>query len=146
MGKETPKKSAWLFFTLYMAVMVVLLFLRVPREGHPYNLTPLATIRTCADLLRRSDPVALMHRRYAWVNLLGNVAVFVPLWIFLPHLFKSQRNVLMFLMTVSLSICLIEGLQLLTRRGALDIDDLILNVPGACLGWLLWKLWNRKSA
>ena len=39
----------------------------------------------------------------------------------------------------------VELLQLWTRRGALDVDDLILNVPGACLGWTAWRLWPKKK-
>ena len=48
-------------------------------------------------------------------------------------------------MTVVFAVCAVELLQLWTRRGSLDVDDLILNVPGACLGWTAWRLWPKKK-
>lgn len=141
--RGNQKKAAAALFVLYGLIMLLLLFQRAPREGHPYNLTPLETIRPCVDLLLRRDPVALSLRPYAVINLVGNLVVFIPLGVFLPLLFRRQRSFLLFLATVIPAVCLVELLQLWTRRGALDIDDLILNVPGACLGWLGWWIWQR---
>lgn len=132
-------------FVLYLAVLAFLLFHRTAREGRPYNLIPLETIRNWLDLLFRDDPLAVSFRPISIANLLGNLFVLFPLGFFLPALFSRQRSFWLFLLTVILLVILIELAQLLTRRGALDIDDLILNVPGACLGWLGWRIWNRRK-
>ena len=49
------------------------------------------------------------------------------------------------MLTAALCIAFVELLQLLTRRGALDVDDLLLNLPGAILGWLLWRLGIQRA-
>jgi glycopeptide antibiotics resistance protein len=36
-------------------------------------------------------------------------------------------------------LVIIEVLQLLTRRGSFDIDDIILNTLGALIGLTIWK-------
>ena len=143
--KEKRSSVLWALFVGYLLALIFLLFYRVPHTGHPYNLQPLKTIRDYFIVLRRTDPVGLSLRPYALVNFLGNILAFVPLGVFLPLLFRRQRNLLLFLLTVAAAICLIELGQLATRRGALDVDDLILNLPGACLGWVGWRLWPKKG-
>jgi glycopeptide antibiotics resistance protein len=41
------------------------------------------------------------------------------------------------------SISTIEWLQFITKRGSLDIDDLILNVLGVCLGYFIHPLFQK---
>ena len=145
MREKRIKIAAYVLFAVYAAVMLLLLFHRMPREGHEYNLRPFATIRDYFLVMRMRNPWEAGLRAYGWVNFLGNILVFVPLGVFLPLLFRRQRRFLLFLLTVMAAVCLIELLQYETRLGALDVDDLILNVPGACLGWLGWRLWQTKK-
>ena len=37
----------------------------------------------------------------------------------------------------------IELLQLLSRLGTCDVDDLLLNLVGTTMGFVLYKLWKR---
>ena len=133
-------------FGLYVLGMLVLLFHRAPREGYHYNLIPFAIIRDYFTVMAYREPETLGLQLYGWVNFLGNLLAFFPLGLFLPLLFRRQQSFPVFLLTVTLTVCLVELLQLLTHRGALDVDDLILNLPGACLGWLtVWLLQRRKK-
>ncbi len=77
---------------------------------------------------------------YMVLNLLGNICVFMPLAFFLPTFFRAQRRWYVFLPTVTLSVALVEALQFAFMVGSCDIDDLILNVFGAMLFYLLLKL------
>ena len=138
--KEKRRSVLRAVFACYLLVLVLLLFGRTQHAGHPYNLLPLKTIRDYFTVLGRDDPVGLSLRPYALINFLGNLLVFLPLGLLLPPLFVRQRCFLCFFLTVTAAICLIEALQFASRRGALDIDDLLLNLPGALLGWLCWKL------
>lgn len=77
-------------------------------------------------------------RREMLLNVIGNVAMFIPSGILLPGLYPRLRG---FLKTVAagagLSLC-IELLQLPFSVRSTDIDDLILNTLGAALGYGLY--------
>jgi glycopeptide antibiotics resistance protein len=74
----------------------------------------------------------------------GNLVSFAPLGFFLPVIFSKQRKFKGFLITVVLGLICLELAQLMTMRGSFDIDDIILNATGACLGfWILRKTTRR---
>lgn len=147
---EKSKSTLKLLFLLYGVAMLWLLFARSQLNGagtywdcvrHNINLTPLHTITHFWDLLSYKGNTYLI--RLALVNLVGNVAVFVPLGFFLPCLWTHQRKLRWFLPTVILLITGVELIQLFTLRGICDIDDLILNIPGILLGFLIFHLLDR---
>ena len=77
------------------------------------------------------------------VNLAGNVVLFIPIGYFLPRLWMKMRRFFPFLFTCILSVCLVEVLQLLTLLGSMDIDDLILNLFGMIIGYLIFMIFKR---
>ncbi len=131
------RKTIALLFALYALAMLALLFLRTPREAPDWNLTPLRTIAVYFRILCGGAVYGPALRRYAWINLLGNVVLFIPLGLFLPALFKRQRSLPVFVLTVCGIMIIIEAAQALTSLGTLDIDDLLLNELGALLGFAL---------
>ena len=141
--KRNSRRLVLVLFGLYLLCLVLLLFQRRIQPEHSFNLLPFQTIRAYFLVLGREDAAGLAMRPYAVTNFVGNLLAFLPMGYFLPKLFRAQRRFWLFLFTVTLFICLVELLQLVTRRGALDVDDLLLNLPGACLGWLLWKSTKR---
>ncbi|MGM0854053.1 MAG: VanZ family protein [Bacillota bacterium] len=73
-------------------------------------------------------------------NTFGIVILFMPLGFLLPKVFSNLntlKNVLYF--SLVLSMC-IEVFQFLTKLGVLDVDDVILNLVGATLGYLIFKI------
>ncbi len=80
------------------------------------------------------------------INIFGNIAVFAPFGFFLPMLFKRQRKLLTFVCTVALAVLCIEVMQFLLLTGSPDIDDLLLNLLGACTCWLVTvKVFNNSN-
>ena len=76
-------------------------------------------------------------------NCILNVALFVPLGFFLPLLWQRFRSLIssaVFGLGLSLAI---ELLQMLTFR-ATDVNDLITNVAGTSLGFMLAKLFTKR--
>lgn len=71
----------------------------------------------------------------AWLNVLLNVALFVPLGIVLPLLARAFRKWYLMLAAGFGMTLFIEIAQLVTARGIFDIDDLVTNTLGAMLGW-----------
>lgn len=137
---------ALLLFLIYLAALTYLLFFaewigrdEIYTEYH-YNLLPFDTIRRY-----------LFHRdRVGWwicaLNVEGNIAAFLPFGFFLPALFsRCNRAWITVLCTASFSF-LVELIQLFTRVGSCDIDDLILNTLGGLLGYLLYRHYQWRLA
>lgn len=78
-------------------------------------------------------------------NIVGNIVALMPFAFFLPLIFKRQNKFKTFTITMIIVVILIEGLQFFTLSGSCDIDDLILNVGGACILYLMLSLKSIKS-
>ncbi len=76
-------------------------------------------------------------------NILGNLLLFFPFGLFLGYLFKIKKTYIIAILSFVAS-CSIEITQLSIGR-IFDVDDIILNVCGAVLGFLLYKLFHRFS-
>ena len=139
-------------FFIYCAIMLILLFFRDPYDpAVPYweqiesnhNLIPFTTIRMQLKCLS-SRSAAL--RWYGFSNFFGNIILFIPLGFLLPWVFPNLRRAWRTLLTVAAVIALVEILQLFTLRGYADIDDLILNLAGAGIGYaVFWMCMKKKE-
>lgn len=86
-------------------------------------------------LFKLKDPV------YFMMNILGNIIIFMPLGFFSAYWMKKPRLYRVLGIGCGIS-CLIEIIQLWLPR-ATDIDDVILNTFGACLGYLCFKIYQK---
>lgn len=133
------QRAAWTAFAAYAALMIWLLFLqRIGAFPESYsehlhascNFVPLYSIR---NFLRGAlNNPALV--RFAVVNLLGNVVMFVPLGFLLPAVFPRVRAWHWTMLTVLALLLAVESIQLFTKTGSWDIDDILLNLLGAAIG------------
>jgi glycopeptide antibiotics resistance protein len=122
-------------FALYSACLLVLLFFRPGNNAYAsYNLEPFSTIEFY--LAGRVDFLV------AFYNLAANVILFIPFGVFLIFLMKKKSFFTLLVIPIA-SISAIEITQFLSRRGSLDIDDLILNLLGVFLGYALSPLLQR---
>lgn len=107
-----------------------------------YNLTPFAEIHRYLTF----------KEFFTWENLItnlaGNILIFVPLGILIPIIRKKKTGIfLVTFLTFSFSL-FIEGVQLFTKVGVFDVDDLIMNTVGGILGYLIFwigKVYYRHS-
>lgn len=77
------------------------------------------------------------------INVAGNVAVFIPLGFALPVLFKHIRSFWQ-VSILSFAISLLaETMQLVLKVGCFDVDDLLLNTIGGCVGYLIYTIFRR---
>ena len=104
---------------------------------------PFKTVVSFARLLTDSRSAYLV--RHAFVNLAGNIVLFVPLGLFLPYFFPKLRRFGRFIGITAAIIASVELLQWVTLLGSADIDDLILNVLGASAGFAVGRLWAGKK-
>ena len=100
------------------------------------NIVPFATVRLFINAVKTSAlPLYAVLE-----NLLGNLAAFMPLPFFTVCLFKKINKWYTLFAVTLISVLLIELLQLLLLTGASDIDDVILNVSGAMLFYVLLRI------
>ena len=83
--------------------------------------------------------------RYNKENLVGNIVLFFPFGILLPLLFKNLRSFRKVLAIIfAISLCL-ELIQLFAILGNFDVDDVLLNLFGASLGFGTYILAKELS-
>ena len=73
-------------------------------------------------------------------QILGNFVMLLPLGIYLPLLYKRISRFVPVLLVSLMVAVIIEMLQLATSFRSVDIDDVLLNTSGACVGYLIFKL------
>ncbi len=78
------------------------------------------------------DQLSNVNTGLGLLNIMGNVVMYLPIGLLVP-LAVRRRWITGLAAGAAMSVT-IETLQLLTGRGAMDIDDVILNVTGAALG------------
>ena len=144
-------------FIAYVVLMLWLLFGR--RTAYPLtgayneallgsmNLRPFRTIRLFVDVIasggtRVYDSSLVLA---AYINIFGNVVMFAPFGFFLPRLFPRLRRFWRTLLCAALLVAAVEVVQLLTRLGSCDIDDLLLNLSGVTLGYLAFRLFAGRQ-
>lgn len=137
---KVRKKIGWLIFYIYLVCMAYFLFFserygRIYRlEEYRYNLIPFTEIKRYF-MYRDSFRVELFI-----VNMFGNVFAFAPFGFLLPLLeprFRKFLNIAFLSFEVSL---MVELVQLITKTGIFDVDDVILNTFGGILGYLCFLL------
>ena len=133
-------------FAAYIGLMLWLLFIRFRGvEVTDYwmqlagrvNLIPFSSM---GSMLR-----ALWYNPYPSVlwtvvyNIGGNIIMFVPLGFFLCALFPKCGRFWRCMGTVAVIMAVVELCQLFTLRGFCEVDDLMLNLLGAAIGFLIAK-------
>ena len=150
------KKSRRVIVVLFWIYAVLMLFLmfgqRIPSlfDGGWFenyasqvrariNIVPLKTIgEFVGQLFLRWDS-------FLFVNLVGNVVMFVPLGFFLPYFNRRSKKLFGCLLVAFLIILCAEITQALTLLGFFDVDDFILNLVGVSIGFLCYRHFQFRS-
>ena len=137
--KEVGRIFAILAFLAYLLLLAYLLFFsstygRTMEMGYRYNLKPFLEIRRGIEYI---DTVGF---RYVLVNIVGNIVAFMPFGFLAPMTTERRMTIgKMFFYSFLLTLCA-ETLQLISKTGAFDVDDLILNTIGGILGYGCYML------
>lgn len=145
--KQKHKVFLYTAGVLYVFFMLWLLFgQRLNRWSDGYNpmrmlekinLIPLHTIR---EFLFQSD-----NRTTAIFNLAGNVILFIPLGVLIPAVFPNVSTFRHTMFVAAVTMVCVEILQLVSLLGSLDVDDLLLNLLGAAIGYGVFRFLTRKQ-
>ncbi|TCI57651.1 VanZ family protein [Exiguobacterium sp. SH1S21] len=139
------KKIIKLSFILYLIGLFVLMFSGgrgqlftnlslVEYIQASSNLVPFETIRLYIQSIKDGS----LNVDIPIKNLGGNVLLFLPMGIYVPLFIKSVNQIGKFVGFMTVLLFSLEVVQLVTRRGSFDIDDFMLNLVGALIGYGMW--------
>ena len=141
-NKKDKKLFLWVCFIAYLLLLGYMLFYsarfgRVGNEEYRYNLIFLQEIGRFYHLGVNTGNWELFI-----LNVFGNIVVFIPIGLFLPKLIKRCKNMLLTtLLTFEISLC-VELVQLITKVGSFDVDDLFLNTLGGLCGYIIYMCFH----
>ena len=137
--KKSERIIVFIFCLVYLLFLVYFTifsegFGREVSSDYRYNFVPFKEIKRFINYRN------LIGNRNVIINILGNIAAFVPLGIFVPIMFSNKYNYIkMAIICFDVSLC-IEIIQLVSRVGCFDVDDLLLNTLGGFIGYLIYLL------
>ena len=147
------KTLMWFFFLFYLYLLVNMTLLdgglgrddiigsitHNEREEYLRLFVNLRPFHSIYEVYIRGFIKGYVNTYYALVNLMGNLLVFAPLAFFLPLGLKAQKKWFVFLPTILVLVASVEALQFVFMVGSCDVDDLILNISGTMLVYLILK-------
>lgn len=131
--------SRWGWWLLTITSMVWLLWMTLSPDNTPnhINLVPLAEHGRALACLMSGECVPRPVLWFLFIDVLGNIVVFIPLGIGLAGIFCGNNLRQMLHRTIMLGFLMsltIELAQLTIPSRATDVDDLIFNTLGTLLG------------
>ena len=150
MNKQKKKIHPFmvLFFIFYILLLFYLLFFSesygrtLEEQKYRYNLELFKEIK------RFWNYRETLGLKTVVINLIGNIVAFMPFGFFLPLFSNMGRNFFSSIFFSAFFSFLVEGIQLVTKVGAFDVDDIFLNTLGGFIGFLIYcstKLFFHKK-
>ncbi len=146
-------KRIKIVFFIYIAIVIKVIIFKYPWE----DLKAVADTWEKGVILEGLDTANFtlfktikMYINYSYMlnsfeNLAGNIVVFVPFGSLLPYVQKGAAKFPVLLLNAFLFVLGIEVFQLFSAFGAFDVDDILLNCFGASMGWVIYRVWERRK-
>lgn len=130
---NTKHVIIFVLFIIYLALLMKLLVFKYPPaimfEIANGNYVPFKTILNYLG----GEPIWNIAIR----NLGGNIILFIPLGLFVPWLRRSTtwKSVLVTALIISAVVEITQGIF---KVGVVDVDDILLNIFGAIIGYVVY--------
>lgn len=145
------KKFIKLAFVIYIALLLYLtifsremriLYVDFQNQSHLewvlWNYTHISNWRPFDSINMYLNISSYSNSEFLY-NVIGNIIAFIPFTFLGGFIFKHSYTSLLY---AFLTTWAIEISQLLLMCGSFDIDDVILNLSGAVIGFLVYHLFN----
>lgn len=143
---KIARGALWALFAIYCGVLLWMLFIsRSYRHGYSFSeyLSIYSNFIPFDTILHYAWISTLGSLEFFWLsvwNIMGNLFMLFPLGVMLPCVFPRLDRLWKIVLVVTGTVVLIELAQLIFRVGVVDIDDLILNLSGAMIGYATLKI------
>ena len=147
--RKVGKIVIYLSFVIYVLILLEIIFIsRITVSAYAPDMSVIEYIKSNANFIPFKSITnyisAIITGSMSFIipfsNLLGNLLLFLPMGIYLPLLFNKNRDIKRISVVMLILLLSIEVIQLVTRFGAFDVDDIILNFSGFILGYGIWKI------
>jgi glycopeptide antibiotics resistance protein len=154
--KSLSLKRESVLFLFYVYIICVLLITMFPipisQYKHlrliPVNFIPF--VNTTQEFVKNLSSGKNNMIEFALQNIIGNVILFIPLGILLPLISNKVHSLKKMIVIAFLFSLFIEFIQFISFQFGIyrtaDIDDIILNILGAVLGFIVVKQVILKTA
>lgn len=115
-----------IFILLYGIFLMINLFIKVSIES---SISTKFYLKEWIKLL--------FINRIVFINVIGNIILFMPLGYLLKSFFKN--NILVFIIGIVITLIL-ELIQFITKLGVFDLIDIFLNALGIIIGLILKRI------
>ena len=135
-------------FVMYLFALVIILFMGGRSANYAQGLPLLEYLKNSSNFV----PLKTINM-YIWAlesgtmskvipiyNLVGNLLLFLPMGIYLPLLFKGLGRFMKYIGMILFVLTCVESIQIISRLGRFDVDDLLLNTAGAVVGFMMYQL------
>ena len=128
-------------FLFYVVFLIYFLFLAEwdgrtgISEEYRYNLELFREIKRFIIYREQLGAFAV------FANLAGNILIFVPYGFFISVASRERGFFKTLFFSMGLSLC-VEIIQLFTRVGSFDVDDILLNTIGGVFGYIIFLICN----
>lgn len=143
MKKNFLIRIIWWVYIVLLLVVVIMKFrgsfseliarIESTSPGTNYNIIPFSSI---------GEQLNHLSEGWARYNLLGNIIPFIPFGLLLPLISNKATSFANVVSVGFLFILCIELFQLITRLGSFDVDDIILNLFGVIIGYIVMLFVN----
>ena len=143
MNQTTRKqlsRSGSLVFIVYICILIYFVFF----SDHYGRATGFTEFRYNLTLFAEINRYLNNTEYFTWENLLtnlaGNILIFAPMGILIPIMRKKRTGVFTVTFSSFLLSLFIETVQLVSRVGVFDVDDLFMNTIGGILGYIVFRI------
>ena len=135
-AKRVCLNIIWYFgFALYITVLFFILFGGARRDYDYSGLKP--NLLPFISIVKAIKAAVAAHEPSGLVGILLNILLFVPFGFLLPWKIKNEKIAML---CMFLFVCISEAAQQIFVVGVFDIDDIILNLIGAGMGVLMYRV------
>lgn len=131
-------------FVCYLCFLIYFLFFADWYNHRPGIMAEISVnLKPFREIMRFLRYREQLGFKAVFLNLAGNILGFIPFGFFLPVISRRFQNGLVVVLLGALNSSLVEAVQLITRTGTCDVDDVILNTLGALAGYIIFVICNR---
>ena len=143
--KAKKNKFILVILAVYGIILLYALFFRRIGADYPWTYTEYLNamhnfipFKSVYELLTAPALPASVVFRFA-LNFFGNILLFILWGVLLPARIEQLRFFRRFVILTLITLIAVETVQFLTMLGSFDIEDIFLNMAGACIGYAIWN-------